>query len=131
MLIATTGDQHLKSLIRPGIDALLTEPKRRFDDSPNDFRHTPAHTFLTGEDHVDTRGNTAVAIMMKAHDVAAEREVYTDTDLYAYLTGWVDDMMIPTGGWYEGVELGAGKKFGQGSPGHFIPMWWRFGGLTP
>lgn len=54
-LIPKTGDQHLKSLIQPGINALLTEPKRRFDDSPNDFRHTQSHTFRNGEDHVDTR----------------------------------------------------------------------------
>lgn len=130
-LIATTGTQHLESVIRPGIDALLAEPKRRFRERPNDFRHTPAHSYATSGDHVDTRGNTAVAIMMKAHDVAAQRQFYTNTDLYAHLSGWIDCMMIPNGGWYEMDDLETGRKYGQGSPGHLIPMWWIFGGLTP
>jgi hypothetical protein len=131
MLLATTGTKHLETAIRPGIDALLAEPKRRFDQSTSDFRHTPAHTFATGDDHVDTRGNSAVAIMMKVHDVAAQQHVYTNTDLYSYLSGWIDGMAIPTGGWHESVYLGTGEKYGQGSPGHMIPLWWIFGGLTP
>ena len=126
LLLAATGTTYLESTIKPGFDALLAEPSRRYDHNSNDFRHN-----LGTSDHVNNRANMAVAIMMKHYDLAAGEEVYTDTPLYAYLSNWIDGMRAPGGSYYECQDIKTGRKYGQGSPAHYIPLWWTLGARLP
>ena len=127
LLLSCTGKEHLESVIRPGIDALLAESALRWEHNPYNFRHVPH--MPSALDHVNTRGNTAVAILMKLFDVAVGEDVYTTTPEYAYLCEWIDGMRAPNGGYYEAQDVVTGRRYSQGSPAHFIPLWWIFGGL--
>ena len=126
LLLATTGTTYLKSVIKPGIDSLLADPSRRYSHNHNDFRHNES-TF----DHVNNRANIAVAILMKHFDLAAEETVYTKTSLYSYLSNWIDNMKAPGGSYFECKDIKTNRKFGQGSPAHYIPLWWILGARIP
>ena len=107
LLLAATGTTYLHSEIQPGIDALLAEPSRRFEENPSDFKHTML-------DHVNIRGNGAVAVLLKSFDRAAGEPVYTETPLYHYLSAWMDGMRAPGGGYFECKAVGTGERFGPG-----------------
>ena len=126
LLLAATGTTYLESTIKPGFDAFLAEPSRRYDHNANDFRHNASTS-----DHVNNRANMAVAIMMKYYDLAAGEEVYTNTPLYAYLSEWIDGMRAPGGSYFECQDIATGRKYGQGSPAHYIPLWWILGARLP
>ena len=126
LLVAATGTKHLESTIRPGLDALLAEPSRRCAHNANDFRHNASTS-----DHVNCRANIAVAIMMKHYDLAAGEQVYTATPLYEYLGAWIDGMRSPGGSYFECRDIETGRKYGQGSPAHYIPLWWILGARLP
>ncbi len=126
LLLAATGAEYLESTIKPGFDALLAEPSRRYEHNANDFRHNAGTS-----DHVNNRANIAVAIMMKHYDMAAGEEVYTNTPLYAYLREWIDGMRSPGGSYFECKDIATGRKYGQGSPAHYIPLWWILGARLP
>ena len=126
LMLAATGTEHLESTIRPGIDALLAAPSRRYDHNRNDFRHNEATS-----SQVNNRANMAVAIMMKHYDLAAGEQVYTSTSLYAYLSAWIDGMRAPGGSYYESKDIATGRRYGQGSPAHYIPLWWILGARLP
>lgn len=122
----TTGTKYLESVVQPEIDAFLADSLRRFDHNPNDFHH---HSGTVN--HVNIRANIAVTLLMKSFDLAADCDVYTGTALYAYLSGWIDEMRSPGGSYYECQDITTGRKFGQGSPAHYIPLWWILGARTP
>lgn len=125
LLLAASGTRYLESTIRPGIDALLSEPQWRFPHNANDFRH-----IMSTDDHVNTRGNTAMALTFRMFDLAAGDEHYTATPLYSYPSTWIDGMRDPDGGYYEGKDIATGRRLGRGSPAHYLPLWWTFGGLA-
>ena len=126
LLLAATGTEHLESVMKPGLDALLAAPERRHVHNRDDFRHNDATA-----DQVNNRANIAVAIMMKHYDLAAGEEVYTNTPLYAYLSGWADSMRAPGGSYFESRDIATGRSYGQGSPAHYIPLWWILGARLP
>lgn len=126
LLLAVTGDQHLRGVVGPAIDAFLAEDSRRFAHDRRDFRHLQE---LAG--HVDVRGNGALAVLMRMFDLAAGERVYTGTDLYRYLAGWMDAMRDPDGACYGCRDVGAGRRFCLGSPPHYIQLWWMLGGFYP
>ena len=127
LLLAATGTEHLESTIRPGIDALLAEPSRRYAHNGNDFRHNASTS-----DHVNCRANIAVAIMMKHYDLAAGEQVYTSTPLYEYLSR-VDrrHASSPAAATTSAWTSRPGRRYGQGSPAHYIPLWWILGARLP
>ena len=126
LLLAATGTKYLESAIKPAIEALLAEPSRRYDHNGQDFRHNAVTS-----DHVNNRANIAVAIIMKHYDLAAGEQVYTSTPLYAYLSEWIDGMRAPSGSYYECRDIETGRRHGQGSPAHYIPLWWILGARLP
>ena len=126
LLLMATGTKYLESVIQPGMEAFLAEPSRRFDHEPNDFHHSAATS-----DHVNIRANIAVMLLMKSFDLVAGSQVYTGTPLYEYLSGWTDGMRAPGGSYYECQDVATGRLFGQGSPAHYIPLWWILGATTP
>jgi len=124
LLLAAPGTDSLGSVIVPAIDALLGASRWRFEQSPNHFRHIEST-----DDHINTRGNTALALTFRLVDLAAGEARYTETDLYTSLSGWIDGMRGPEGGYYECQDLETGRRWGQGSPAHYLPIWWTLGGL--
>ena len=92
----------------------------------DDFRHNASTS-----DHVNSRANIAVAIMMKHYDLAAGEQVYTSTPLYEYLSAWIDGMRSPGGSYFECLDITTGRRYGQGSPAHYIPLWWILGARLP
>ena len=90
VLLATTGTEHLRAAIGPAIDAFLADESWRYEHERRDVRHIKE----LGE-HVDIRANGALAVAMRMFDVAAGEEVYTGTDQYRYLAGWMDAMRDP------------------------------------
>ena len=125
LLLAATGTEHMIT-IRQGIDALLAEPSRRFEPDGQDFRHNTSTAA-----HANSRANMAVAIMMKTYDLVAGEDIYTSTPLYAYLSEWIDNMRAPSGSYFEARDRATGQTFGQGSPAHYIPLWWILGARLP
>ena len=140
LLLAATGTRHLDGVIRPGIDALLAEPGWRYPHNRLAMRH-----IKSTDDHVNVRGNGAMAILMRLFDLAAGRQVYTGGEHYRYLSGWMDRMRRPDGACY-GCEdipanrrqdpkvfgdqhLAGGKLYGHGSPAHYMQLWWILGGF--
>ena len=73
----------------------------------------------------------AMAVMMKHYDLAACEKVYTNIPLYSYLSEWIDDMRAPGGSYFECKDITTGLKYGQGSPAHYIPLWWILGARLP
>lgn len=126
LLLAATGDSHLHTVIKPGIDALLAEPALRFEKNTNDFKHTRS----TWE-HVNIRGNGAVAVLLRTFDQVAGEAVYTGTPLYKYLANWLDGMRDLDGGYFECKAVDTGDRFGKGSPGQYVPLWWMLGARLP
>ncbi|MCH2211520.1 MAG: hypothetical protein MK110_09470 [Fuerstiella sp.] len=126
LLLAVTGTRYLQSVLKPGIDALLAASARRYEQRPDDFRHSAVTS-----DHINIRANMAVAIMMKHYDLAAGEQVYTGTPLYASLSDWIDLMRAPGGSYYECQDIVTGRKYGQGSPAHYIPLWWILAARLP
>ena len=126
LLLATTGTEHLESIIEPSMNAFWAEPARRYYHNFNDFRHNP-EIF----DHVNNRANMTMAIMMKHYDLAACEQVYTNTPLYSYLSEGADRMRAPGGSYFECKDIATGCKHGQGSPAHYIPLWWILGARLP
>ena len=96
-----------------------------------DLGNVGFHHSAGTSDHVNNRANVAVALLMKSFDLAAGSQVYTGTPLYAYLSGWIDGMRAPGGSYYEGCDIATGRRFGQGSPAHYVPLWWILGASTP
>jgi len=68
---------------------------------------------------------------MKSYDLAAGEDLYTATPLYAYLSEWIDNMRAPSGSYFEARDRATGQTFGQGSPAHYIPLWWILGARLP
>ena len=58
LLLATTGTKYLESVFKPGIEALLAEPSRRFDHNPNDF---------PGITHIKLPGSKQRTILDESH----------------------------------------------------------------
>jgi hypothetical protein len=124
LLLLATDTAHLQA-VRPAIDAILEDPDRRFDDS-NDFRHT-ANT----DDHVDVRANGAVATLLRLYDLAAGEPVYTDREVYRHLEGWMDGMRTADGRCYGCRSFDGSRRYGLGSPPHYVQLWWLLGGFLP
>lgn len=125
LLLLAGGVDHLDGAVRPGIDAIVDDPDRRFDGS-NDFTHT-ANT----EDHVNVRANGAVATLMRLFDLAAGEPVYTDRPLYRYLEGWMHGMRTSRGKCYGCRTFDGERRYGLGSPSHYVQLWWLLGGFLP
>lgn len=124
LLLATDGPECVAPLLAPALDRFLAEPSWRFAGRPDHFRH-----IRQTDDHINTRGNTAVALTFRMLDLALGTTEYTSRPLYAHLSQWIDSMRNPDGGYFECQDLKTGRKWGQGSPAHFIPLWWLLGGL--
>ncbi|MFC1451844.1 hypothetical protein ACFLSJ_00700 [Verrucomicrobiota bacterium] len=124
LLLAALGPECVPDTIAPGLEKLLAEPSWRFESEPDSFRH-----IKSTDDHINTRGNTAVALTFRMLDLALGTTEYTRRPLYAHLSQWIDSMRNPEGGYFECQDLKAGQKWGQGSPAHFLPLWWILGGL--
>ncbi len=126
LLVALTGSEHLETAIRPAIDALLANPSWRFEHDSRDFRHNRAT-----EDHVDVRATGALAATMRLFDLVAGKTVYTGTPLYRYSSNWLDEMRRPDGGVYGCRHIASARRYGLGSPPHYIQLWWILGGFIP
>jgi len=128
LLLATSDEADRRELAEhtliPGLERFLAAPRWRFPDRPNDFRHIP-----DTDDHINTRGNTAVALTLRLIDTALGEPRYTSQPLYQHLTAWIDGQRHPEGGWYEAQDLTTGRKFGRSSPGQYLPLYWIMGGL--
>ncbi|MBI3943615.1 MAG: hypothetical protein HY326_11435 [Chloroflexi bacterium] len=123
-LLGTSGTQYLTTAIQPAIEALLAAPQWRFPHNPHDFRH-----IASTEDHINIRGNGAMALTFRLFDLAAGEAHYTATPLYAHLSAWLDGMRDPHAAFYEGQMIASGQRFGHGAPASYLPLWWIFGGL--
>ena len=123
-LMIATGTEHLHAAIHPGIDAILDDPTRRFEHNANDFCHTP-HT----SHHVNIRANGAVAILMRLFDLAVGETIYTGKPLYQYVSRWMDEMRTPEGGCYGCRSFDGTRRYGLGSPPHYVQLWWILGGF--
>ena len=126
LLLAATGTEHLETIIIPAFEAFLAEPRWRFDFDRQHFRHI-ADTDAT---HVNIRANMAVGLTMRLIDVALDEPRYTETNLYEQLAAWSDGQKASNGGYYETWDPETGRRFGQGSPSNYIPLWWILGGLV-
>jgi len=124
-LVLASGDEHL-SAVRPGIETLVDDPDRRFDENPNDFTHT-ANT----DDHVNVRANGAMATLLRLYDLIADETEYTDRPIYKYLAGWMDEMRTAEGQCYGCRSFDGERRYGLGSPPHYIQLWWILGGFLP
>lgn len=124
LLLATTGTEHLRGVIGPAIDAFLADASWRYEHDRRDVRHIKE----LGE-HVDIRANGALAVAMRMFDLAAGEQVYTGTDHYRYLAGWMDAMRDADGSCYGCRDVGTGRRFCLGSPPHYIQLWWILGGF--
>ena len=124
LLLAATGTEHLRGAIAPAIDAFLAEESWRYEHDRRDVRHIKELA-----DHVDIRANGALATAMRMFDLAAGEQVYTGTDLYRHLAGWMDAMRDADGSCYGCRHLGTGRRFCLGSPPHYIQLWWILGGF--
>lgn len=139
-IINETGAEHLYSHIKPGIDAVLAEQKWRCPESPDDFYHIEK----TG-DHVNVRGNGAVAIMLRLFDWAAGRTVYTDGAIYRHVANWMDGQRREDGAYYGCREFAPGpalpafmgvrperrsRRYSMGSPDQYLPIMWMIGGAA-
>jgi len=65
LLLAASGPECAADVIAPGLERLLTAPAWRFEADPCNFRH-----INSTDDHINTRGNTAVAITFRLLDLA-------------------------------------------------------------
>ena len=124
LLLAALGRDYVEDTIAPGLEQFLAEPSWRFESEPNSFRH-----IKSTDDHINTRGNTAVALTFRMLDLARGTTDYTSRLLYEYLSQWIDSMRNPDGGYFECQDLKTGQKWGQGSPANFLPLWWILGGF--
>lgn len=124
LLLGTTGTKHLETVIKPAFDSLLAEPRWRYQDQHNDFRH-----ITTTDDHVNIRGNGAVAAIMRLYDLAAGDQVFTQTPLYRHLSAWMDGMISDSDLGYGCQQLGEGMRYGMGSPAQYMQLWWLLGGF--
>ena len=140
LLLAATGTEHLETVVRPGIDALLAEPAWRYQHNRLAMRHNKST-----DDHVNIRGNGAMTIIMRLFDLASGGKVYTGSEHYRYLSGWMDRMRQPDGMCYgcEDIpeyrtqdskvvgnqQLAGGKLYGNGSPAYYMQLWWILGGF--
>jgi hypothetical protein len=124
LLLGETGDRYLYSHLKPGIDALLAEPKLRCPENADDFFHYPKTA-----DHVNVRGNGAVAITLRLFDQVARKPVYTQGKVYRHVAAWFDSQRREDGAYYGARQHGRGRRFGLGSPDQYLPLSWLIGGL--
>lgn len=124
LVVGETGDKYIDSHLRPGIDALLAEPRWRCREDPRNFFHNQQTA-----GHVNVRGNGAVAIAMRVLDGAAGEQVYTQTEIYRHVSGWMDGLRRDDGAYYGAREHGEGRRFDLGSPAQYLPLCWMLGGL--
>ena len=116
LMLAAVGPDCVADVIAPGLEKFLTEPSWRFESEPDSFRH-----IKSTDDHINTRGNTAVALTFRMLDQALGTTEYTSRPLYAHLSQWIDSMRNPDGGYFECQDLETGRKWGQGCPAHYLP----------
>ena len=122
LILAATGTEHLRTVVRPGWDAFLAEPRWRYWHNPDDFRHT-------NDAEINVRGNGAVAYALRLHDLAAGEKVYTTTPLYQHLSTWMDSMRRPDGGCHSFQSIANGKPYALGTLAHTLQLWWLLGGF--
>jgi hypothetical protein len=119
-----TGSRYLDSHVRPGFDALLAEPRWRCPENRKDFFH-----IKDSADHVNIRGNGAIAITMRLIDLAAGTTIYTGSDVYRHVTAWIDGQRRDDGAYYGCREHKLGRRYCLGSPAQYVPLCWLIGGL--
>ena len=123
-LIDQTGSRYLYSHLKPGIDAMLAEPKLRCPENPDDFFH-----FAKTADHVNVRANGGVAITLRLFDLAAGKKIYTQGKIDRHVSAWWDGQRREDGAYYGGREHGLGRRYGLGSPDQYLPLSWIIGGI--
>lgn len=124
LLVAAGGTRYLKDSIKPAIDALLAVPDWRYAEHPADFRH-----IADTDDHINIRGNGAVASIMRIYDLVAGDTVYTETQEYAHVSAWMDEMIGSNGLSYGCMRHQDRIRYGLGSPAQYMQLWWMLGGF--
>ena len=124
LLLATGDSAQLAQIMGPAIDAFLASPSWRFDHDRNDFRHIKQLT-----EHVDVRANGALALVLRMLHLGGGDSALTHGDLYRHLCGWMDAMREPSGACYGCRDIASGRRYGLGSPPHYIQLWWILGGF--
>jgi hypothetical protein len=124
-VLGVTKTRHIESHIRPGIEAMLAEPRWRCPQNRDDFFH-----IASTADHVNIRANGAVAVTLRLLDIATGDPAYTTTPVYRHVASWVDGLRRDDGGYYGCQEHGRGARYCLGSPSQYIPLCWHIGGLV-
>ena len=88
------------------------------------FRH-----IASTEDHVNVRGNGAIASIMRIFDLVSGEQTFTDSDLYRHVSSWMDEMISDDGLAYGCMRHGSRYRYGLGSPPQYMQLWWILGGF--
>lgn len=69
------------------------------------------------------RNSIGAALAMDFYENATGTDIFSSTDLYADIESWIQSM-YDDGRYFEYVDVNSGKKYGDGSAGYFLPLFW-------
>lgn len=127
LIIKTEPDsKYTKTLVNNRIqEQIALESKFIIADEPGALGHYDGlRGFCLEEGHL--RNSVGAALVMDIYDTYVEGGNYTQTQMYADLTNWIQGMYADSK-YYEYVDLTNGEKRGVGSGGQYLPIFWILG----
>lgn len=126
LLSELSSDSYVDAVIKPKVEKhLIGSDTFRLSDPPGAFGHRDGlRGILTNEAHL--RSAVGVLLAMKFLDLRTDSFFYRMTPMYEATSSWVKSMFL-IDRFYEFQDVLTGKKFGYGSPGQYLPVWWILG----
>lgn len=69
------------------------------------------------------RNSIGAALAMDFYENATNTDLFSSTELYANIETWIQSM-YDDGKYFEYVDVKNGMKYGDGSAGYFLPLFW-------
>ncbi len=118
---------YLEGVIKPRIDQHLgPNSKFRISKIKGAYGHRDGQRgIVLDEAHI--RSACGAAIAMRFYDIRTESCIYQNTKQYQDIARWLISMHTKQDGFYEFQDVVSMKKYGRGSPGQYLPIWWITG----
>lgn len=118
---------YLEGVIKPRIDEHLgLNSKFRISKIKGAYGHRDGQRgIVLDEAHI--RSACGAAIAMRFYDICTGSCIYQNTEQYQDISKWIVSMHTKQDGFFEFQDVATLKKYGRGSPGQYLPIWWITG----
>lgn len=124
-IIAKTegGNEYVKTVVKEKIlEEIAIKSRFLIPGLPGALGHRDGlRGICLQEGHL--RNSIGAALAMDFYENATSTDIFSSTDLYGDVETWIQSM-YDDGKYFEYVDVQNGMKFGDGSVGYFLPLFW-------